>query len=162
MSMRRVTASVDIQASLESVWTYASDWRYWDEWWDSASGFHPTTEVTRGNGARYAYRAWVAGLTLNLEAEIHDFVEKVGWRAVGTKGIPHRTQWVFERTDGRTRLTYILEYSLPIPVLGALLDRMLMRPGWQRRLEASLGNLKRHFESGQETPVNAGDQGEGA
>jgi uncharacterized membrane protein len=90
------------------------------------------------------------GLTLNLEAEIHDFVEKVGWRAVGTRGVPHRTQWVFERTDGRTRLTYILQYRLPIPVLGALLDRMLMRPGWQRRLETSLGNLKRHFEAGQD------------
>jgi hypothetical protein len=156
MSMTRVAASVDIKASLESVWAYASDWRYWDEWWDSASGFRPTTQATRGNGARYAYRAWVAGLTLNLEAEIHDFVEKVGWRAVGTKGVPHRTQWVFETAGGMTRLTYILEYSLPVPVLGGLLDRMLMRSGWQRRLEASLGNLKRHFEAGQETALRAG------
>ncbi len=84
----------------------------------------------------------------NPTGEIHDFVEKVGWRAVGTKGLPHRTQWVFVKLNGKTRLTYILEYSLPIPVLGVLLDRMLMRPGWQRRLEASLGNLKRRFEGG--------------
>jgi len=156
MSMTRLTATVDISASLDSVWTYASDWRYWDDWWDSASGFRPTTELTRGNGTRYAYRAWVAGLTLNLEAEIYDFVEKVGWRAVGTKGLPHRTQWVFEGRNKGTRLTYILEYSLPIPLVGEILDKMLMRPGWQRRLDTSLGNLKRRFEGRQETPANPG------
>ena len=162
MAMTRLSASVEVNAHLDDVWTFASDWRHWDDWWDSASGFRPTTELTRGNGTRYAYRAWVAGLTLNLEAEIHDFIEKVGWRAVGTKGLPHRTQWVFEKLNGRTRLTYILEYSLPIPVLGALLDRMLMRPGWQRRLEASLGNLKRRFEAGEETRANTGARGAGA
>jgi hypothetical protein len=63
---------------------------------------------------------------------------------------------VFEKLNGGTRLSYILEYSLPIPVVGALLDRMLMRPGWQRRLEASLGNLKRHFEAGKEPQAIAG------
>ncbi len=152
MSMTRVRATVEIKAPLEAVWTFASDWRYWDDWWEGVSGFRPTTEVTRGNGTRYAYRAWIAGLTLNLETEIHDFVEKVGWCGVVTKGPPHRTQWVFEAKDGTTRLTYILEYSLPIPILGTLFDKLLMRPGWQRRLETSLGNLRRRFEPGQGTP----------
>jgi len=152
MSMTRVRATVEIKAPLEAVWTFASDWRYWDDWWEGVSGFRPTTEVTRGNGTRYAYRAWIAGLTLNLETEIHDFVEKVGWCGVVTKGPPHRTQWVFEAKDGTTRLTYILEYSLPIPILGTLFDKLLMRPGWQRRLETSLGNLRQRFEPGQGTP----------
>ena len=31
MSMTRLTATVDISASLDSVWTYACDWRYWDD-----------------------------------------------------------------------------------------------------------------------------------
>jgi hypothetical protein len=146
--MTRVSATVDIHAPLDAVWTFASDWRCWDNWWEGVSGFRPTTDVTRGNGTRYAYRAWVAGVTLDLETEIYDFVEKVGWRGVVTKGPPHRTQWVFEAKDGTTRLTYILEYSLPIPIVGALLDRVLMRPGWQRRLEKSLGNLRRRFEAG--------------
>ena len=110
------------------------------------SGFRPTTEVTRGDGTRYAYRAWIAGLTLNLETEIHDFVEKVGWRGVVTKGPPHRTKWLFEGKGATTQLTYTLEYSLPLPVIGPLLDSLLMRPGWQHRLERSLQNLKRHFE----------------
>jgi hypothetical protein len=46
----------------------------------------------------------------------------------------------------RSRLTYVLEYNLPLPLLGPLLDSLLMRPGWNRRLGNSLQNRKRHFE----------------
>ena len=144
--MTRVEASVDINAPVAEVFAFASDWRRWEDWWEGVSSFRPTTEVMRGNGARYAYKTWVAGVTLNLETEIHDFVENVGWRGVVIKGPPHTTQWVFEAKGNTTRLTYVLEYSLPVPVLGALLDSLLMRPGWRRRLENSLQNLKLYFE----------------
>ena len=148
MSMTKIAATVEVNAPLDDVWAFASDWRHWDSWWDGVAGFRPTTEVTRGNGTRYAYRAWIAGLTLNLETEIHDFVEKVGWRGVVTKGPPHRTQWLFEAKGAATQLTYTLEYSLPVPIVGPLLDSLFMRPGWRHRLETSLRNLKRHFEVG--------------
>jgi uncharacterized protein YndB with AHSA1/START domain len=146
MDMSKVEASVEINAPVSEVFAYASDYRHWEDWWQGVSGFRPTTEVTRGNGTRYAYKAWIAGLKLNLETEIHDFVENAGWKGAVTKGPPHRTQWVFEENGNKTRLTYILEYNLPVPLLGPLLDSLLMRPGWQRMLEQSLGNLKTHFE----------------
>jgi len=143
--MRRIEASVEIDAPLEEVFAFASDWRRWDDWWEGVSGFRPTTEITRGNGARYAYKAWIAGMTFDLETEIHDFLENAGWRGIAAKGPPHRTQWVFETKGGGTRLTYILEYELPWPVLGSILDFLLMRPGWKRMLNRSLGNLKARF-----------------
>lgn len=145
-SMTRIEASVDINAPVEDVFAFASDWRRWEDWWEGVSRFRPTTEVMRGNGTRYAYKAWIAGMTLNLETEIHEFTENVGWRGVATKGPPHRTQWVFEAKGDKTRLTYILEYDLSWPLLGPILDSLLMRPGWQRMLERSLRNLKIHFE----------------
>jgi hypothetical protein len=146
MSMTRVEASVEIAAPLGDVFAYASDWRKWEEWWLGVSDFRPTTEVTRGNGTRYAYKAWIAGIRLELETEVRDFVENVGWRGVVTRGTPHTTRWVFEPAGTGTRLTYTLEYRIPVPVLGPLLDFLLMRPGWQRRLERSLANLKARFE----------------
>ena len=147
--MKRIEASVEINAPVADVFPFASDWQRWEDWWEGVSKFRPTTELKRGNGTRYAYKAWIAGLTLDVETEIHDFAENVGWRGVATKGPPHRTQWVFEPKGGKTRLTYILEYDLPWPVLGPVLDSLLMRPGWQRILERSLANLKIHFEGPQ-------------
>jgi len=147
MSMTRVEASVEIAAPLEDVFAYASDWRRWEEWWLGVSDFRPTTEVTRGNGTRYAYKAWIAGIRLGLETEVCDFVENVGWRGVVTRGTPHTTRWVFEPAGTGTRLTYTLEYRIPVPVLGPPLDSLFMRPGWQRRLERSLANLKVRLEA---------------
>jgi uncharacterized membrane protein len=146
MTMTRLEASVEVNAPIEEVFAFASDWRHWEDWWEGVSSFKPTTELTRGNGTRYAYKAWMAGLTVNLETEIHDFQENVGWRGVVSKGMPHRTQWLFVAKGDTTGLTYILEYELPVPLLGALVDSLLMRPGWRGRLERSLRNLKRHFE----------------
>jgi hypothetical protein len=146
MTMTRIAQSVEVNAPVEAVFAFASDWRYWEKWWLGVSGFKPATEVTRGNGARYAYKAWVAGLSIEIETEIQDFVENVGWRGTVTKGLPHRAQWVFEAKDDTTRFTYILEYSLRIPVLGALLDSLLVQPGWRRLLKRSLRNLQLHFE----------------
>ena len=151
MNMTQVESSVEINAPVPEVFSYASDWRHWEEWWQGASAFRPTTEVSRGNGARYAYKAWMAGLRVNIETEVHDFVENAGWRGEVTKGPPHRTRWVFEAMGERTRFTYILEYTLPVPLLGPLLDSLLMRPGWKRMLDNSLRNLKARFE-GERTP----------
>ena len=150
--MTRVEASVDIRAPLAEVFAYASDWRKWDDWWEGVSGFRPTTELTRGNGTRYAYKSWIAGIPLNIETEIHDFAENVGWTGIVVKGPPHKTKWVFEGHGSQTQFTYILEYSLPVPVLGPLMDALLIRPGWHRRLEKSLENLKVYFEKRQGFP----------
>lgn len=154
--MRRIEASVEIQAPVADVFAFASDWQRWEDWWEGVSQFRPTTEVTLGNGTRYAYKAWIAGMTFNLETEIHEFTKNVSWKGVATKGPPHRTQWVFEAKNDKTQLTYILEYDLPWPLLGPILDALLMRPGWQRMLEHSLRNLKTHFEGQQTAGVDEG------
>lgn len=102
--MKRIEASVEINAPVAEVFAFASDWQRWE----GVSKFRPTTQVTRGNGTRYAYKCWVAGMTLDLETEIHEFVENVGWRGRGVdmKRRPHRTQWVFEPKGDKTR-TYL-------------------------------------------------------
>ncbi len=147
MAMTRVEASVEVAAPVPEVFAYASDWRKWEEWWLGVSDFRPTTGTTRGNGTRYAYNAWIGGLKLGVETEIHNFVENVGWRGTVTKGPPHTTRWVFEPAGTGTRLTYILEYRLPVPLLGPLLDSLLVRRGWQRLLERSLARLEARFEA---------------
>jgi hypothetical protein len=146
MAMRRIEANIDIDAPVSDVFTFASDWRRWEDWWEGVRKFRPTTKVTRGNGTRYAYKARLAGVPVSVETEIHEFRENLGWKGISTKGPPHRTQWVFEARGEKTRFTYILEYDLPWPLLGPILDSLLMRPGWQRILGHSLRNLKIHFE----------------
>ncbi len=149
MTMTRIEASVEINAPVKDVFEFVSDWRHWRDCWESVSGLRPTTTITRGNGSRFAYKTWIAGLSFHLETEVHDFEENVGWKGVATSGFPHGTQWVFEPLDGRTRITYVLEYNPAVLLLGSLADRFLLRPMWRRRVKKSLENIKLSFKGRQ-------------
>jgi uncharacterized membrane protein len=143
--MTRVESSVLVPAPLPDVFAYASDWRKWSEWFEGIAGCQPTTEGTRGNGTRYAYTARVMGFRARVVTEITEFAENVGWTGIARKGMPHRTHWRFEGFGNQTRFTYGLDYHVPVPLLGALIDSLLLKPQWQRIIQASLANLQRHF-----------------
>jgi hypothetical protein len=145
--MTRIEASAIIPGTPDEVFGYASDWQKWAEWFEGVSGFQPTTEVLRGNGARYAYKARLLGLDATVETEIAEFIEGRGWKGIGRKGMPHTTYWSFEPVDAHTRFTYALEYGIPIPVVGGLLDVAFVRKQWRRIIATSLDNLRRRFEA---------------
>jgi uncharacterized protein YndB with AHSA1/START domain len=143
--MTRIEHSVIIQAPIEKVFSYTADYQKWSEWFEGVSDFRATTTVSQGNGARYAYKARMMGVSAKIETEIHDFQLNRGWKGVATKGMPHLTQWIFEPITEGTKFTYILEYDMPIPLLCSLLDSLFMKPKWTKILEKSLNNLKHHF-----------------
>jgi uncharacterized membrane protein len=144
--MTRIERSVDIDAPVEDVFAFASDWKNWTKFFVGVSDFGVTTETQRGNGARYLYKASLMGMKAMVETEIHDFVENERWTGIATRGIPHKTHWLFKPVDGGTHFTYILEYRLPIPLIGGLLNCLFLRPQWEKILEKSLANLKERME----------------
>ena len=145
--MSRVELSVLVPAPLSKVFAYASDWRRWEEWFEGVSGFRAITKITRGNGAQYAYKAQIVCFRVDVVTEITEFAENVGWTGVARKGMPHATYWHFEAVGDQTRFTYAVEGQVPVPVLGSLIDAVMLKPQWHRIVEASLANLTRRFES---------------
>jgi len=143
--MIRIEKSVEIPAPVEQVFSYAADYRKWPEWFEGVSDVENTTAVSQGDGARYAYNVRILAVTARVETEIHDFVQNRGWKGVSTKGVPHRTKWVFERTGAATRFTYVVEGHLPVPLLGSLCDSLFLGPQWDKIVQHSLDNVKQHF-----------------
>ncbi len=143
--MTRIEYSIAIEAPVEHVFHYAADYRKWHEWFEGVSNFNPTTEITQGNGARYAYKATLMGVSVSVETEVHNYVINRGWTGVATKGMPHRTEWIFEQVDKGTKFTYALEYSLPIPLLSSWIDSIFMKPLWTKIITSSLNNLKQQL-----------------
>lgn len=143
MKTTRIEKGIVIKKTIDEVFSYASDWEKWADWFEGVSNFKPTTETKKGNGTRYAYKAKMMGLKVPVETEIHDFVVDKGWIGKSTKGMPHRTQWIFEKIDVGTKFTYVLEYKLPIPVLGPLFDKFILKPQWNKIIEKSLQNLNK-------------------
>lgn len=144
--MTRVEDTIVVPAPIREVFQYASDWQTWEHWFDGVSRFRPTSEITRGDGASYSYTARVFGIPSSVETEIRDFVEDKGWKGTARKGMAHTTTWAFESIGERTRVTCALEFHVSAPVFGALLDSFL-RYRWRQILDASLKNLRHHFQS---------------
>ncbi len=143
--MTRIEKSVNIPVPVNEVFTLASDYKKWAEWFEGVNEFRPITNSVRGNGTRYAYKAKVMGLSMDLETEIFDFVENEGWKGKAIKGMPHTTYWVFEPKNNGTKFTYALEYELKIPLIGKWLDKTIMKPQWEKIISKSLENLKSQF-----------------
>ncbi len=143
--MTHIEHTITIEAPIEEVFNYAADFRKWSEWFDGVSDFKATTKITQGNGARYAYKARLMGFSARIETEVRDFIPNRGWRGIATRGMAHRTFWNFEQVGNGTRFTYALEYQLPIPLLGSLLDSLFMKPQWDKIITNSLNNLRRRF-----------------
>ncbi len=144
--MTHISRSVFIDAPLSRVFAYASEWSRWEDWFEGVSGFRPLTEIEKGNGAKYAYRAKMMGISVPVDAEVRDFRKNKGWVATGKKGMPYTAKWTFREKGGGTEFTYALEYTLTIPLIGGFLDRKLMIPEWENILEKSLANLKATIE----------------
>lgn len=143
--MTRIERSVHIPVPINEMFPYVSDYKKWEEWFEGVSNFNPTTQTTWGNGTRYAYKAKLMGLSVNLETEIFDYKENKGWKGRAIKGMPHTTYWIFESKNGETKFTYALEYELHIPLIGNWLDNTFIKPQWERIIEDSLENLKKMF-----------------
>jgi len=144
--MEKVDRTTIIEAPVQEVFSYAANWQFWTDWFDGFTDCSPITRVERGNGAIYEYKMWIFGIPFRCQSEIHNFVENRGWSAHRVKGVPHKTTWIFEDLGPQTKLTYIVEYSLPIPILGSILCILFTNPAWRRILKKSLDNFAAHFQ----------------
>lgn len=154
MKMTRVEASIEINKPVKEVFAYASDWKHWVEWREGVSDLKPTSEIEKGNNARFAYKALVAGFKFPLETEIHYYKENSGWQGIVNKGFPHKMQWLFENKASKTNVTYIIEYVPPWFLIGPLLNFFVLKPSWQLKLKKTLNNLKIYMEDPQKRNIS--------
>ena len=146
MKLTKVEANTEINKPIRDVFAYASDWKHWEKWRVGAYDIKPVTDGGIGNSTRFTYQAHVAGMTFNLETEIHYFKENTGWQGIVRKGLPHKMQWTFENKVNITKVTYAIEFGTPWFFIGPFLDFFILKPNWQRMIEKSLDNLKNHLE----------------
>lgn len=144
--MARIEKSIDISAPVETVFEFAADWQNWLKFFEGVSDLKPTTEKTRGVGSRFAYKIKTLGVEDETEREVTGFVENEGWTATSIKGPQSNVQWVFARVSEKTRVTLIEEYKVPIPLVGGILDALLIKRYWETNIEKVLHNLKRLLE----------------
>lgn len=144
--MTEIKRSINIEAPANKVFEYASNYLKWQEFFEGVSDVKPITETIRGNGTKFIYKVKVLGVKVTVGTELQQFKENEGWIGKSFKGIEHQTQWIFEKSNGNTKFTFIQNYKFPLYLGGKFMDKIFAQPEWIQIIENSLQNLKRIME----------------
>ena len=142
-----VKRSIRIEASVEKVFQYASDYRKWPTFYEGVSDLKAITEITRGNGAKFIYKAKVMGLRFTVGTELQQFKQNKGWIGKSFKGLNHQTQWIFIESGNGTEFTHAVSTNLPWYMGGQFMEKKVLGPEWEKIVENSLQNLKTLMEA---------------
>jgi len=143
--MTRLEKSIEINAPPKKIWALLQCERI-PEWYPNITSHEYNSEkrglgatyhvVGKGNGQKFEYNAEVTELNEN---------ERFAWRT--TSG-----DWTalgsttLKTVDDRTIVSYVIDYSLPLSLLGMIIDRLRVRKSMEEGLKTALMNLKRLAE----------------
>jgi len=143
--MAKLEKTITINAPVEKIFNYISQPTNLPEFWPSLVETSDVQELPNGGHSnRWVYK--MAGIRLEGTSEDVEYV--TNQRLVSkTKGGVESTQtWMFQTEAGGTKVTFEVEYTVPIPVLGKLAEAIIVKMN-DREGELLLANLKARMEA---------------
>lgn len=142
--MARVHRSIEIKAPVKDVYTYVDDPKTSPEWIVGMVEVHNVKGS--GVGQHYDWTFNMAGIRLKGETTCtEDVPEK--HIVVQSKGGVEST-WTFDlkQRENATVLDLDIDYKIPVPVLGKLAEKVLLKRN-ERQTEMALMNIKEKMEA---------------
>ena len=143
--MAKVEKTITINAPVEKVFDYIDQPTNLPEIWPSLMEIKDVQTLPNGGHTdRWVYK--MAGM--RFEGTTEGIEHVTNQRIVSkTKGGVESTQtWVFQPEAGGTKVTFEVEYNIPIPVLGKLAEAIVVKMN-DREGDSILANLKTRMES---------------
>ncbi len=142
--MKSWKSSVLIDAPADRVFAYVDDPMALSEWIPSLVEVHNVIGTGEGQQEEWTYK--LAGLLLRGEATVVEHVPNQS-AVHQTIGMGHGTVgYSVEPREEGTTLTLEVEYEIPIPVLGKIAERIMVRRN-AREFELALINVKETLEA---------------
>ena len=142
--MAKVKKSIGISAPVEKVFNYLADQKSQPDWIPSMVEVWDTSEPAVGNTFKWKYK--MAGVLLEGETTVTELVPNKSLRTVSNGAVASDWLFLLEARDGKTELELTIEYSIPVPVLGKVAERILLKRN-EREADLAIENLKVTMES---------------
>jgi len=144
--MPTIARCVDIAVSAVQAFEFMADVSNLPKYHEGISDLHLLSDKSRGQGIQFGCKVDVPrkGL-LDCEYEVTDFIDYILIAIKTTSGLKSEGIWHFARMAGKntkTRITYTLNYQVPVPIIGGVIDRLFVRRVWTERVEHTMQNLK--------------------
>lgn len=143
--MAKATKIITINAPVEKVFSYINEPTNLQEIWPSLVEVMDVQRLPNGGTSnRWVYK--MAGMRFEGTSETVEHV--ANQRIVNkTKGGVESTQtWMFQPEAGGTKMTFEVEYTVPIPLLGKLAEALIVKLN-EHEGDVIMANLKSRMET---------------
>lgn len=141
--MAVIKKSILINAPVEKVFDYITDQKKQTEWIASMVDIWDTSEPAVG--AEYKWKYKMAGVLLAGETTVTELVQNKRLRTQSTGAADSNWLFVLDAKDEGTELELTIDYTVPIPVLGKLAERIILKRN-EREAQLAVENIKMILE----------------
>ena len=142
--MAKVERNTLIKAPLEKLFSYLTDPKNELEWLPSITDVRGVTG--QGVGKKWDWTYKMIGLSFKGNSEVIEQVDNEKYIYKTKGGI--RSTWTFmvKAEGGGTRLNLTVEYTIPVPVLGKVAERLVLAQN-EKEADLAISNIKSRLES---------------
>jgi uncharacterized membrane protein len=141
--MAKVSRSVIINGAVDKVFAYVAEPMNLAEWIPSIM---EVTDVTgSGVGQHYRWRYKMAGVPLKGETTVIEQIPNERRVTDSKGGVISTWTLTFEPHDGGTKFGIDIEYTVPVPVLGKLAEKLVLKRN-EREADMAMENVKEKME----------------
>jgi uncharacterized membrane protein len=143
--MATVNKSITINAPVEKVFEYANKPENMLEIWPSMIEIKVIEQLPNGGSkAQFVYK--MAGMRFESISEDTEFIPNQ--RVVSKTEDPIESEmiWEYQSEGEATKVTFKVEYTVPIPLLGKLAEAVIVKLN-ENEAETLLANLKARMEA---------------
>jgi uncharacterized membrane protein len=141
--MAKVERSITINAPVEKVFNYIADPMNNAEWVPSIMEITDVSGSGVGQHHRWTYK--MAGVLLKGETTATEHIpnERIVTQSKGGA----TSTWIFnfKTHDGGTMMELDIEYTIPIPVIGKLAEKIVLKRN-EREADLAMANVKEKME----------------
>lgn len=143
--MATVERSVVIHAPVQQVFDYAAVPTHLPEFWPSMIEVKDVQSLSNG-GHRFRWVYQMAGMRFEGTSEDVEYAPNQRLTQKSRGGIESTITWFFLPEDGGARVTFLAEYTVPVPLLGRLAAAAIAKVN-EQETETLLANLKAIVEA---------------
>jgi len=143
--MPKIERSTTINAPVKKVFDYIADPKLQLEWLPGMLEIKDINSTKEGVGSTYKFAYKVAGMRFEGEDIVEEYIpnKKMVTRSKG--GIESSWTWNFEPHNDGTKIDLVVEYTIPIPVLGKIAEALVLKQN-EREADHALANIKDKME----------------
>ena len=142
--MPRISQKITINAPVEKVFEYISNPENTLEWWPNVTGLRDMTGSGENQSWTFDYK--MMGLHFASKAKVTRSRLNTERRVESKGGMEANWDWYFNRVDGGTQLRWVIDYTIPIPVLGKVGELFMIQRN-KRVARFAMTSIKRRMEA---------------